>query len=152
MSGDWKSEIEKAISDFLTVAELAKEKIEREEIEIEFLDAPHRSPTKLPSGYMAVYGFGKDEQWLKIGKAGPNSNARYTSQHYTGSAMSTLAGSLSKDPKIPEVNNLDKYELAEWIKVNTYRVNILISSEKSRKLLSLIEAFLHLRSRPKYEG
>ncbi len=149
---DWKSEIENAITDFVEVAELAGEPIKREEIIIEYLDCPHQQPRNLPSGKMAVYGFGMKGQWLKIGKVGPNSNARYTSQHYTGSAMSTLAGSLSNDRTIEEVQGLGKYELSDWIKANTYRVNILISAEKPRELLSLIEAYLHLRLGPKYEG
>ncbi|MEW5936945.1 MAG: hypothetical protein AB1665_03885 [Candidatus Thermoplasmatota archaeon] len=149
---DWNSEIETAMTDFLRVAELAGEPIEREEITVEFLHCPHQQPRDLPHGKMAVYGFGMGGKWLKIGKAGPNSNARYTSQHYTGSAKSTLAGSLRKDPDFPETDSLGKYELSDWIKLNTYRVNILISSEKPRELLSLIEDYLHLRLKPKYEG
>ena len=149
---DWKSEIENAITDFIKVAELAGEPIRQEEINVEYLDCPHQQPRNLPSGKMAVYGFGMNNKWLKIGKVGPNSNARYTSQHYTGSAQSTLAGSLSSDREMEEIKGLGKYELSDWIKANTYRVNILISAEKPRELLSLIEAFLHIRLRPKYEG
>jgi hypothetical protein len=149
---EWKEDIEKAVDAFLTVAQLAGNPIQRTELAIEYLPAPHRQPTKQPDGKMAVYCFGKGGEWLKIGKVGPNSNARYTSQHYTGSAMSTLAGSLTSDPRMPEVKDIDKYQRSDWIKTNTYRVNILMSSDKPRELLSLLEAFFHLFLKPRYEG
>ena len=152
MNDQWKSEIERAISDFIIVSRIAEEGIELEEIRVEFLDAPHTSPTSLPGGKMAVYGFGRNGSWLKIGKVGPQSKARYTNQHYAGSAMSTLAGSIFGDPDIPETDGMDKGRLAQWIRENTYRVNVLIPSDRSRELLSLMEAFFHVRLRPKYEG
>ena len=47
---------------------------------------------------MAVYVFSEKSQVLKVGKVGPNSQARYTSQHYNPkSARSTLAKSLLKE-------------------------------------------------------
>jgi hypothetical protein len=149
---DWKNDIEKAVDAFLTVAQLAGNSITRSELIIEYLPAPHHQPSKQPGGKMAVYCFGKDGEWLKIGQVGPNSNARYTSQHYSGSAMSTLAGSLTSDPRLSELKDIDKYMRSDWIKTNTYRVNILMSSDKPRELLSLLEAFLHLKLGPRYEG
>jgi hypothetical protein len=48
---------------------------------------------------MAVYCFFLDGRALKIGIAGPNSDARFRSQHYNlNSARSTLAGSIFKYP------------------------------------------------------
>ena len=91
---NWRDEIEATLSDFITVSELAGDSIRRDEIVVEFLDAPHRAPSRLPIGKMAIYGFWRDGAWLKIGKAGPKSQARYTSQHYGINAMSTLAKSL----------------------------------------------------------
>jgi hypothetical protein len=89
---DWRDEIENAINSFLLVTEIACDPISRNEIEVEYLVAPHRPPIRLPINKMAAFGFWGAGMWLKIGKAGPNSNARYTSQHYNaGSAQSTLA-------------------------------------------------------------
>jgi hypothetical protein len=150
---DWRDEVETALAAFLTVAELAGDPISRADIAIEYLGAPHRPPSSLPAGRMAVYGFWHNGAWLKIGKAGPNSNARYTSQHYNlGSAASTLAGSLAGDPHLRSVDGFDPRAPGGWIKTATCRVNILLPSARRRELLSLLEAFLHLRLKPRYEG
>jgi hypothetical protein len=149
----WRSELEQALTAFVTVAQLAGDPIARDEIEIECLEAPHRAPRRLPAGKMAVYGFWSDGVWLKIGKAGPNSNARYTSQHYNlGSAMSTLAGSLANDPAMRSLASFDPAAPGAWIRASTHRVNILVPSHREQALLSLLEAFLHLRLKPRYEG
>ena len=115
--------------------------------------APQRPPARLPVGRMAVYGFWGDGVWLKIGKAGPNSNARYTSQHYNpGSAQSTLAASLAGDSHMLTVAGFDPHTPGAWIKASAHRVNILLPSQRRKELLSLLEAFLHLRWKPRYEG
>lgn len=148
----WRDDIETALPVFLTVAELAGDPISRSDIAVEYLAAPHR-PARLPSGKMAVYGFWGDGMWLKIGKAGPKSNARYFSQHYNaGSAMNTVAGSLAKDPYVLTVAGFDPLSVGDWIRKETHRVNILLPASRHRALLSLLEAFLHLRLRPRYEG
>lgn len=149
----WRDDIEAAITAFLTVAELAGDPIYRSDLVIEYLAAPHRTPSGLPEGKMAVYGFWGDGDWLKIGRAGPNSNARYTSQHYNlGSAGSTLARSLAADAKMKTAAGFDPKAPGAWIKASTHRVNILMLASRHRELLSLLEAFLHLRLRPRYEG
>jgi len=149
----WSGEIAEALAAFVTVADLAGAPIARGEIETEFLAAPHRPPAFLPAGKMAVYGFWWNGIWLKIGKAGPKSSARYTSQHYSlHSAQSTLAKSLAKDPDMLTVAAFDPRNPGPWIKRSTHRVNILLPSERPKELLSLLEAFLHLRLRPRYEG
>ncbi len=150
---EWRDEVEKALTIFGTVAELAGDPISKDDIAIEYLNAPHRPPTRLPVGKMAVYGFWGDSVWLKIGKAGPNTNARYTSQHYNpGSAQSTLAASLAGDSHMLTVAGFDPHTSGAWIKASTHRVNILLPSQRRKGLLSLLEAFLHLRWRPRYEG
>lgn len=68
-----------------------------QDIEVELLPAPHKPPSKLPSGKFAVYAFFRGKDCLKIGKAGTNSQARYVSQHYGFSAPSTLAKSIYSD-------------------------------------------------------
>ena len=150
---DWRQEVDSALDLFVTVAELASDPIARVEIVVEYLEAPHRQPTHLPAGYMAVYRFRGDGGWLKIGKAGPNSKARFTSQHYNaGNAPSTLAASLAKDSRMRTVADFDPDAPGAWIKRFTHRVNILVPSGRSPEFLSLLEAFLHLRLRPRYEG
>ena len=150
---DWRDEIEASLNAFLAVAELAGDPIYPTDIEVEFLPAPHRPPTRLPAGKMAVYGFYGDGAWLKIGQAGPKSGPRYTRQHYhAGSAPSTLAGSLAKDPRMLTVVGFDPEWPGDWVMKATHRVNILIPSARRREMLALLEAFLHLRLKPRYEG
>lgn len=149
---DCQKEMVDALNDFVTVADLAGEPIMLDELIVEFLPAPHRPPSHLPDGKMAVYAFWWNGEWLKIGKVGPNSNARYVSQHYSGSAMSTLAGSLANDPQMVNIKGFDRLKPDEWIKKSTCRVNILMSAGQRKEVLSLLEAFLHARLRPRYEG
>jgi hypothetical protein len=149
---DWRSDITDALSACYKVAELAGVPLGLEELDVEFLDAPHQPPRFLPQGKMAIYGFWGLGQWLKIGMVGPNSNARYTSQHYNvGSAPSTLAGSLAHDQRMVEVAGFDATAPGAWIKSSCSRVNILLSTTLGRELLALLEAFLHVCLNPRYE-
>ena len=68
------------------------------------------------------------------------------------SAPSTLAGSLVADPGMLTVAGFDPKAPGVWIKAATHRVNVLMPDSRQRELLSLLEAFLHLRLRPRYEG
>jgi len=149
---DWHTEVEKAIKDFVAVANLAHSPLRQNELVVEFLEAPHTPPKSLPKGKMAVYGFWYGGKWLKIGMAGLNSQARYTSQHYNpGSAPSTLASSLAQDPRMSRTQGFDRSVPGNWIKQQTNRVNILMSSRHGKVLLALLEAFLHVRLKPRYE-
>ena len=144
----WRNKIELAIDAFLSAAELGKHRLSETMLDVEYLPAPHK-PSSLPKSKMAVYGFWGDDEWLKIGKAGPNSNARYQSQHYNPkSAQSTLAASLARDPNMISIPNFDPQQPGQWIKSSTNRINILLSADEPRELLSFLEAFLHLRLRP----
>jgi hypothetical protein len=150
---DWRVDIEDSVHDFLVVAELACDPISRSEIDVEYLAAPHSPPARIPVGTMAVYGFWHEGTWLKIGKAGPNSQNRYTYQHYNlESAPSTFADSLRGDPSMVATVGSDRLSINTWIRTSTCRVNILLPAHRQRELLSLLEAFLHLRLRPRYEG
>ena len=154
MSEDWRDAILSAVKDFSVVSQLAGQDVVVGSEDIEFLPAPH-APRSLPIGRMAVYGFWFNGQWLKIGQAGPNSNARYTYQHYSDSAGSTLLKSLRKDPEMRAIARLGDNvtsEWAEWIKRETSRANVLLPSTRSKSLLSLLESFLHVRLNPRYEG
>jgi hypothetical protein len=104
----WQEDIDRALAAFLTVTELADDPVKINEIKVEYFCAPHRPPANLPAGMMAVYAFWWDGVWLKVGKVGPNSQARYTSQHYNaGSAQSTLAGSMINDPQMRTLPGFD---------------------------------------------
>lgn len=151
MSG-WREEIGEALAAFIEVATLAGAPLTPDDLQVELLPAPHKSPSRLPGGKMAIYAFWGDGCWLKIGMAGPNSNARYTSQHYNpGSAQSTLAASLVKWAGANPLQEFDLARPGDWMRASTHRANILLSSEFPRELLALLEAFLHLRLRPRHE-
>lgn len=142
-----------ALSDFRTVAELAGIRLSDHDIQVERLLAPHIAPTRLPPGMMAVYIFSLKDEVLKVGRVGPNSHARYTSQHYNpGSAMSTLASSLLADRERLGLPNLDQSAVSGWIKENIDRVNFLVKAPLGIGVLTLLEAYLQCRLRPKYEG
>lgn len=147
---DQRDEIKSSITAFVTVAELGRDPIPSADIEVESLFALHRRPSHLPSG-ATVLGFWCDGVWLKIGKARTKLNARYTSQHYNpGSARSTLAGSLAKDPHMLPVAGFHPQSVGAWIKNATHRVNILLPTTRQPEPLSRLEAFFHLRRKPRY--
>lgn len=119
---------------------------------VDFRPAPHRS-SGLPAGMMAIYAFWGDGAWLKIGKVGANSDARFRSQHYLpGSARSTLAGSIRADVDLSVRCAIDPAACGEWIRTNTHRCNVLLPATYPKSLLALLEAFLHHRLQPRYEG
>jgi hypothetical protein len=152
MTDDWRSQVEAALDAFVAVATLAQTTLSPAQIEVTFLDAPHTPPSSLPAGRMAVYGYWGNGAWLKIGIAGPKSQARYTSQHYSlRSAPSTLAKSLAGDGRMLSCNGFDARAPAGWIKSSCHRVNILLPMECGRDVLALLEAFLHVRLKPRYE-
>ncbi|WP_239492727.1 hypothetical protein [Luteitalea sp. TBR-22] len=49
------------------------------------------------------------------------------------------------------IAGFDPADAGAWIKSATHRVNILMPTSEPRELLALLEAFLHLRLRPRYE-
>lgn len=115
---------------------------------------PHKQ-TSLPKGYTAIYIFvyesGTTYEYLKIGKANANSAARFISQHYAYSAPSTLAKSICGDDKFREMG-ISQENIKEWMLNNLHRVNIFISTEQGKAATELVEAILHYKFRPKYEG
>ena len=149
---NWRSDVESALSAFVSVTELAGDPIRHDEIVVEFLEAPHRSPSSLPKGKMAIYGFWADGVWLKFGKAGPKSQARFTTHHYGVNSLSTLAKSLVADPRFADVADFDPLQPGAWIRQSTNRLNLLLPVERGPEMLSLLEAFLHVRFKPRYEG
>jgi hypothetical protein len=144
--------VAEALSDFRKVAVLADAAFIVDNITTEITTKPHKSPTKLPTGKMAVYAFFLNGHALKVGKVGPNSNARYTSQHYSGSAMSTLAGSIQKHAARVGAEGIDPLAIGDWIRRQTDRVNLLMPASLGLPMLSLLESFLHVRWKPVFEG
>lgn len=97
-----------------TVSESLGTIIPSESYEIILREKPH-SPCSLPSGKMAVYMFRYNDQFLKIGKVGPKSNARFQNQHYSpNSAQSNLAKSIINDDNMVSV--VRETPIDKWIK------------------------------------
>lgn len=132
------------------------------EIEAEILPAPHRPP-RLRLGKRAIYWFSLFGRCLKAGKAGPQSAARYSSQHYSpGSSGSNLARSLLNQRDmvvdlLPEAQRRSLLETTErtigsWIQMNTTRCNLLVDAKVTERIMSLMEAVVHERLDPMFEG
>ncbi|QRM18388.1 hypothetical protein GBK02_02725 [Dechloromonas sp. TW-R-39-2] len=138
------------LTDFLAAATLAGLQLTHADFHIEKLCASH-TPTRLLKGHAAVYVFLFGDRCLKVGRAGENSNARYRSQHYTGSAKSTLAGSLLKH-EIPWLPTVQANQTREWICKNTSRINFLLKASHGPFPIGLLEAFLHCKLQPVFEG
>ena len=146
-------DVEQIILDFVHVAELAGINVKKDDIQIERLTAPHTPPSTLPKGKMAVYVFHWNNQCFKVGKVGPKSQARYTSQHYNPkSSNSNLSKSILKDIPTLGIKDITDKNVGSWVKTNTERVNFLIPESLGIPLLSLLEAFLQCRLKPRFEG
>lgn len=112
---------------------------------------PH-IPQGLPKNKMGIYMFKYNDTYLKIGKVGSKSFARFLSQHYNpNSAQSTLAASLISDDDFKSLG-LTSENVGNWIKKNCHRIDILIDDSVSVFAIELIEALLHYKYMPKYEG
>ena len=93
--------VDQALRDFVKASKLAGNEIKHNLIETEYLPAPHKPPSKIPDGMMAVYVFYHGNRCLKVGKIGPKSAARYTHHHYNPSSSgSNLAHSIVLHPSI----------------------------------------------------
>ena len=145
---DYQKEIQETI---VAVSAALGRRIDRGKIEIIDRGVPH-TPASLKPGTMGVYTFLYNGRFLKIGKAGPNSNARFLSQHYNpDSANSNLAASILDDPDMA-VHGLTVNTVGKWIKQNCRRIDILIGAGLGIFTLELVEASLHYKYEPKYEG
>lgn len=144
-----KKEIQNVIS---SVSRLLGKEIFQNSYEIEIVNPPHE-PKTLPEHKMGVYMFKYKDDFLKIGKVGEKSNARFQSQHYNPNAsQSNLSKSLLKDFDFKEKFNLDEKNVGDWIKNNCQRINVIIDAKLGKFALTLIESILHYKYQPKYEG
>jgi hypothetical protein len=147
--------LERDLERLIAAAIAAELILDRSQITAQVHPAPHQQPPNLPSGKVALYAwFYCEDRCLKCGKAGPNTKARYTSQHYNArSASSTLAQSLIDFGARIGVTGLSPETAGDWIKQNTTRVNLLFRANIMNPLaLAYYEAFLHVRWRPIFEG
>ena len=143
----------------------AVENLQLGEIEVESLGVPHR-PTPLRTGCQGVYMFRLGEVWLKVGKAGPHSLARWTSHHYgVTRAMSTLAWSLFQYGHVstfehpdlpqglrPQLKSVHPDAIGDWIKQHTARLNITIRAELGALALDRLESIARDVLHPVFEG
>ena len=114
----------------------------------------------LPKEKMGVYAFYYKENtntpgiFLKIGKAGPNSNARWKNQHYDPhSSKSNLSKSLLTDNSFKNKTGINEQNVGQWIKDNTQRIEIIMDYKALGIFaLELVESSLHYKYEPKYEG
>ena len=145
---DFINEFNKVI---LEVSSVLGKPIDKDKYEIMDRGRPHQAKN-LPANKMAVYTIWYKDRFLKIGKAGPNSNARFSSQHYNPkSARSTLAASVLKDENMQDIG-INENNVGDWIKSNCHRIDILMDSDLGTFTLELIEAALHYKYEPVYEG
>lgn len=125
-------------------------------LEVEYLPAPHR-PGGLRPGHGAVYVFALSDadaseagagRILKVGRVGPNSNARFQSQHYApASAGSSLAKSLIGYPTLWPwlgVDHLDASTVREWMLQRLDRANVYVSGA-SVHLIPQLEMYVRAR-------
>jgi len=135
----------------LDVSRTLGKPIDKDKYEIIDRGLPHQ-PRSLPIQMMGVYIFWYEGKFLKIGKVGPSSNARFLSQHYNPrSARSTLAASVLSDREMQN-KGINETNVGDWIKNNCRRVDILLDSDLGIFALQLIEAALHYKYEPIYEG
>ena len=143
--------IEEIASAINAVANILGKPIPVNCIEIFDRGVPH-IPQGFGSGTMGVYTFLYDGRFLKIGKAGPKSNNRFERQHYNPrAASSTLAASLLSDPEMDELG-ITEANVGNWIKQNCRRIDVILDASLGVFTLELVEATLHYKFEPKYEG
>jgi hypothetical protein len=138
------------IKEFQKVAAIAGVDLPATALTFDALGAPHKS-SRLPPGKMAVYVFSLNGECLKVGKVGPKSGARFSSQHYfAGSSKSNLAKSLlsCSDLSLPGFSE----DPGAWIKTNVERTNFLLDANCGVAVLTLLESFLQCRLKPRFEG
>ena len=144
---------ETLIDDFRRVAGLAGVNMSDTALSVETLPAPHRPPSAFPQEKMAVYAFVWKGQCLKVGKVGPNSHTRYTSQHYSPlSSNSNLAKSILSARHTLGLANVSEASVGSWIKTDVDRYNFLLDLLYGIPVLTLLESFLQCRLRPRFEG
>ena len=132
----------------------------------ELLRAPHRQPGLLPAGFAAVYVFSLSASYgdrcaaganraLKVGKVGPNSSARFSSQHYLpNSARSNLAKSLLTETVLWPylgIGDLGEHSVKQWMLENLERDHFFVPAT-DQGLERQLERYIHGHFGPVFEG
>jgi hypothetical protein len=134
------------------------------DVSVERLVAPHRQP-RLPPGQAAIYVFSLSPDYgadvpagpgrvLKVGKVGAQSGPRYSSQHYTLSARSTLAKSLLRYRVLWPwlgITALDQATVKPWMLANLERTHFFVPGDR-REVLAELEVFVRARVGSVFEG
>src|SRR3989442_5893681 len=160
---DEQQQLREVIAAFVEAARRNSIVIEEADIVAECLRALHRRPSRLPLGKHGVYWFTLRNCCLKVGKVGPLSAARYTSQHYNPkSSNSNLAKSILKSRDRlkrtcpvelhPAIDALTEESVGIWIEQNCTRFNVLIDAKFDDFALTLLESVVQSRFRPIFEG
>lgn len=153
------------IADFCQVADLSGVPTAPGDIIYEVLPAPHKRPKRLPLGKKAVYVFATAHRCLKVGKVGPKSAARFTSQHYlpkscqsnlaksllalaVGASVAQTGGDAEIDARFAALTDAD---VGGWISQNTSRHHFFLRADAPKSLLTLLETFLQCRLDPLFE-
>ena len=154
------------IADFRSAAKRHNKDYSTSAIESEAVRAPHK-PAPLPRGKCAVYVFSLSAEYgarcaagahrvLKVGKAGPNTNARFQSQHYNpGSSPSNLAKSLLHSEFLWAyfgIASLTTGTIGQWIKENTDRDHFYLDAAERNEMLGDLERYLKGVLGPAFEG
>lgn len=150
-----KAEILNAISN---VSKCLDKEIDTDRLAFIFNGKGHENP-KFRKGYMYIYSFWHDDfqEPLKIGKAGPKTKRRYVRSHYDPhSSKSCLAGSIIQDDSFCTKYGVNENTVSEWMHSNLQRINIEIPFDVEGGFdyftLELIEAILHYKYNPYFEG
>lgn len=144
------------LSDFAIVAERLGLPGWPAPLDSEYLPAPH-TPKSLRPGHGAVYVFALTATHLaeagpgcvlKVGRVGPNSNARFQSQHYSpGSSRSNLANSILGYPALWSwlgIDHIDPPMIRDWMLSHLDRANIYVPAS-SAELIPQLEMYVRAR-------
>jgi hypothetical protein len=141
------------VDDFRKMTATAGTRTPKTAVSIEVLPAPHRPPSALPTGRMAVYVFTWKGQCLKVGRVDSKSGPRYCTQHYNvDSCNSNLAKSIIAAKREMDLPRVTRENIGIWMKENLDRTNFLLDRQHGVPLLRFFESFLQFRLRPRFEG
>ncbi len=149
-------ELDRILDDFATVAARLGLPGWPATLNAEYLSAPHK-PKPLRSGHGAVYIFALADantsdagsgRALKVGRVGPNSNARFQSQHYSpASSRSNLANSILGYPALWSwlgIDQLDTSTVRDWMLTHLDRANVYVPAS-SAELIPQLEMYVRAR-------
>ena len=119
-------------------------------VEQSFSEDGHPRPRPLRTGETAVYAFFRGRTWLRIGQT--SYSTRFTSQHYgTRRAKSTFAKDIWRNRGEFQYEGREE-DIGEWIQEVFGRANLILPARWPPTVPPLLEAYLHYRLNPRFEG